>query len=155
MKTIKILLTWAFGFVSIYASAQIDTISYAKERKEIKAIVHDPKSSANSAATCMDIVMVGAKGDISFDDKEIKGARAQEKVVFQSVNLVPGTEIIRIYNASTAVVNWLADVKLKVDGKDVSMKVRRLEVYIKKQGNWCRVAGQGTEVDEHLFPNPK
>ena len=137
------------------AFAQMDTTSYVKERQEIKAIVHDPTNGANSAANCRDIVMVGAKGDISFDDKEIKGARAQEKVVFQSVNLVPGTEIIRIYNASTAVVNWLADVKLKVDGKDVNMKVRRLEVYVKKQGNWCRIAGQGTEVDEHLFPNPK
>ena len=142
-------------FASVWGFAQMDTTSFARERLEIKAIVHDPINSANSAASCSDVIMVGAKGDISFTAQELKGARGHEKVVFKSVRPVPGSEIIRIYNATTAVVNWLAAVQLQVDGHDVALKVRRLEVYVKKQGNWCRVAGQGTQVDEQLFPNPK
>jgi hypothetical protein len=96
--------------------------------------------------------MVGAKGDISFSAQEHKAVQTKEKLIFKSVKPVPGTEIIRIYGGTTAVVNWLADVQLNVDGRDIALKVRRLEVYIKQAAGWCRVAGQGTEVDEKMFP---
>ena len=150
MKTKLHLLSTLFCLSFFSVRAQIDTVSFPKERAEIKAIVHGP----NSSILGKDIIMVGAKGDISFTQEELKGARAQEKLIFKSVTPVPGSEIIRIYNATTAVVNWLAAVELQVDGHDVSLKVRRIEVYIKKDGKWNRVAGQGTEVDQTLFPNP-
>jgi hypothetical protein len=76
----------------------------------------------------------------------------KEKLVFKSVQVVPGTEFIRIYDGTTGVVNFLADVKLVVDGNDVNINVRRIEVYHKTAGAWCRIAGQGTEVDTRLFP---
>ncbi len=155
MKIKKYLVASLLCGSGMTAFAQMDTLSFTKERQEIRAIVHDPASSANSAESCNDVVMVGAKGDISFTARGLKDARSQEKVVFKSVKPVPGSEIIRIYNANTAVVNWLAAVQLQVDGHEVALKVRRLEVYVKKQGNWCRVAGQGTQVDEQLFPDPK
>ena len=151
MKTkLYLLITTLFSLSVLSVNAQIDTVSFPKERAEIKAIVHSPANSTLGK----DIIMVGAKGDISFTQEELKGARTQEKLIFKSVKPVPGSEIIRIYNATTAIVNWLAAVELQVDGHDVSLKVRRIEVYIKKGGIWNRVAGQGTEVDQTLFPNP-
>lgn len=151
MKTrLHLLITIVFCLSFASVRAQMDTVSFPKERGEIKAIVH----SNNNSALGKDVIMVGAKGDISFTQEELKGARAQQKLIFKSVTPVFGSEIIRIYNATTAVVNWLAAVELQVDGHDVSLKVRRIEVYIKKDAKWNRVAGQGTEVDQTLFPNP-
>ena len=133
------------------ALAQVDTLSYPAERQQIRGLLHQP-GGYRPPATCRDMVAVGPKGDISFSEAEWRAAQAKEKVVFKSVSPVPGSEIIRIYNANAAVVNWLADVRLNVAGKDVALKVRRLEVLIKQGGTWCRVAGQGTQVDEQLFP---
>ena len=133
------------------AFAQLDTVSYAKERREIKALLHTP-GAANGPAACHDLIMVGAKGDISFSAQAHQAVQTKEKIIFKSVRPVPGTEIIRVYDGTSAVVNWLADVQLNVDGRDVALKVRRLEVYVRKAAGWCRVAGQGTEVDEKLFP---
>ncbi|MBD2755216.1 nuclear transport factor 2 family protein [Spirosoma validum] len=101
---------------------------------------------------CPDFIAVGPKGDISFSHQQWQGAQAKEKLVFKSVRALPGHEFIRIYEGNMAVVNFLADVQLVVDGHDVAIKVRRLEVYHKMPTGWCRVAGQGTEVDEKLFP---
>jgi hypothetical protein len=133
------------------AYAQIDTLSYPRERQQIRALLRQP-GGYRPAPTCRDMVAVGPKGDISFSEAEWRAAQTREKVVFRSVSPVPGSEIIRIYNASSAVVNWLADVRLTVAGQDVALKVRRLEVFIKQGDTWCRVAGQGTQVDEQLFP---
>ncbi|OON69234.1 nuclear transport factor 2 family protein [Hymenobacter sp. CRA2] len=137
--------------VTTAAYAQMDTLSYAAERQQIRTLLHQP-GGYRPAAACRDMVAVGPKGDISFSEAEWRAAQAKEKLVFKSVSVVPGSEIIRIYNATSAVVNWLADVRLQVAGKDVAIKVRRLEVFIKQGNNWCRVAGQGTQVDEQLFP---
>jgi hypothetical protein len=149
MKTT--IATTLFLLATTNAFAQMDTVSYAKERREIKALLHTP-SGANGPATCNDLIMVGAKGDISFSAQAHKAVQTKEKIVFKSVKPVPGTEIIRVYDGTSAVVNWLADVQLNVDGRDIALKVRRLEVYVKKAAGWCRVAGQGTEVDEKMFP---
>ncbi|MCC3160101.1 nuclear transport factor 2 family protein [Hymenobacter sp. 15J16-1T3B] len=133
------------------AYAQLDTLGYPAERLQIRALLHQP-GGYRPGPTCRDMVAVGPKGDISFSEAEWRAAQAKEKVVFRSVRVVPGSEIIRIYNANSAVVNWLADVRLSVAGQDVALKVRRLEVFIKQGSTWCRVAGQGTQVDEQLFP---
>jgi hypothetical protein len=149
MKTT--LVTTLLLLITTRAFAQMDTVSYAQERREIKALLHRP-GAANGPAACNDVIMVGAKGDISFSAQEHKAVQTKEKLIFKSVKPVPGTEIIRVYGGTTAVVNWLADVQLNVDGRDVALKVRRIEVYVRKAAGWCRVAGQGTEVDEQLFP---
>ncbi|MBJ6111165.1 hypothetical protein JAO73_19235 [Hymenobacter sp. BT523] len=149
MKTTSLIILSLLA--TTRAFAQLDTVSYAKERREIKALLHSP-GAANGPAACTDIIMVGAKGDISFSAQEHKAVQTKEKLIFKSVKPVPGTEIIRVYGGTSAVVNWLADVQLNVDGRDLALKVRRLEVYVKKAAGWCRVAGQGTEVDEKMFP---
>ncbi|MBO0356854.1 hypothetical protein J0X19_02755 [Hymenobacter sp. BT186] len=149
MKTL--LATSLLLLAATAASAQLDTVSYPQERQAIRAMLHGP-GGPERVSCPNDIVAVGAKGDISYSVQQWKGVQTKEKLVFKSVKPVPGTEIIRIYGGTSAVVNWLADVQLNVNGRDVALKVRRLEVFIKKDTGWCRVAGQGTEVDEKMHP---
>jgi len=151
MKRITLFLLVIFG--SFDAFAQIDTVSYAKERMEIRSLMRNRKPDV--PIDCNDFIAVGPKGDISFSHQQWQGTQAREKVVFKSVRPIPGQEFIRIYEGKMAVVNFLADIQLVVDGRDVNIKVRRLEVYHKNSSGWCRVAGQGTEVDEKLFPVKK
>ena len=146
-QTIFVLLAL---FVSYNAIAQIDTTSYPKERQEIRELMRNRKPDVQ--IDCKDFIAVGAKGDISFSHEAWQGVQSKQKVVFKSVRPVPGNEFIRIYDSNMAVVNFLINVQLEVDGREVNMKVRRLEVFHKTASGWCRVAGQGTEVDEKLFP---
>lgn len=71
---------------------------------------------------CKDFIAVGAKGDISFSHEQWQGVQSKEKVVFKSVWPVPGNEFIRIYDGNMAVVNFLINVQLEVDGREVNMK---------------------------------
>lgn len=148
MKTI--FSTAILFLLTLIAQAQVDTTSYPKERLEIKQLLRSQKPG--TVIDCDDFIAVGPKGDISFTRQQWIEAQKKEKVVFKSVMPIPGQEIIRIYEGTMAVVNVLIQVRLGIEGKDVDIKVRRLEVYHKKQGKWCRVAGQGTQVDENLFP---
>lgn len=132
------------------SNAQIDTTSYPEQRKQILDLLHH--SGPGTEKSCGDLVAVGPKGDISFSRKEWAAAQAKEQVVFRSLMIMPGSEVVRVYDGTTAVVNFLADVALTVAGKEVNLKVRRLEVYHKTAAGWCMVAGQGTQVDETLFP---
>lgn len=148
MKIILLLTTMMLsGFL---ASAQVDTTSFSKERQEVRELMQ--RQRPDKPIDCNDFIAVGPKGDISFSQNQWKEVQQKEKLVFKSVQVVPGNQFIRIYDGTTAVVNFLADVKLIIDGRDVNIKVRRLEVYHKTANQWCRVAGQGTEVDEKLFP---
>ncbi|TLV03522.1 DUF4440 domain-containing protein [Dyadobacter luticola] len=146
-KVMLLLLILSAGYQAL---AQVDTTSYPKERQEIRNLLHQRKP--NAGIDCNDFIAVGPKGDISFSHQQWQSAQAKEKVVFKSVQAVPGHEFIRIYEGNVAVVNFLANVHLTVDAKEVHLKVRRLEVYHKTASGWCRVAGQGTEVAEGLFP---
>ena len=151
----KTLLIFVFSLGAISAFAQLDTLSFPNERKEVETFMHDPEFKVQTQNNCNDFVSVGPKGDINLSLPQWRETQQKEKLVFKSVKVVPGSEIIRIYTATTAVVNWLADVQINVQGHDIALKVRRLEVFIKKNGSWCMVAGQGTQVDERLFPVQK
>ncbi|CCG98399.1 hypothetical protein FAES_0387 [Fibrella aestuarina BUZ 2] len=151
MKTLTVALILIASFCSYTAAeAQIDTTSYPTERQQIRALMRQRRPS--EPIDCSDFIAVGPKGDISFSHKEWLAVQAKEKLVFKSVRALPGHEFIRIYDGTMAVVNFLAEVQLVVDDRDLAIKVRRLEVYHKEPTGWCRVAGQGTEVDEKLFP---
>lgn len=147
----KNIVTASIAILSCYSLyAQTDTTSFPEERQAVRQLMHESKPGTR--IDCNDFIAVGPKGDISFSFSEWKAAQIKQKVVFKSVVSLPGHEFIRIYDGNTAVVNFLANVHLVVDGQDVRIKVRRLEVYHKSTAGWCRVAGQGTIVDETLFP---
>jgi len=148
MKALLILTFLSLGTYSVYA--QVDTTSYSNERQEIRQVLRNQRPG--TLTDCNDMIAVGPKGDISFSHQQWVEAQKKEKLVFKSVRPVPGNEFIRIYDGTTAVVNSLINVQLAVEGRDISIKVRRLEVYRKNATGWCRVAGQGTQVDETLFP---
>lgn len=148
MKQIGLLLTLLT--ISTLAFTQVDTLSYPEDRKAIWALIRQPQRAA--PIDCSDFIAVGPKGDISFSRQQWIENQQKLKLTFKSLRIVDGTAFIRIYDGTTAVVNFLAAVELIVDKKNVQLKVRRLEVYHKSNGQWCRVAGQGTEVDEQLFP---
>ncbi|WP_316850505.1 nuclear transport factor 2 family protein [Pedobacter agri] len=148
MKTV--LLFTFLSFFYLHVTAQMDTTSYPKERAEIRQVLRSQKPGVTT--DCSDMIAVGPKGDISFSRQQWLAVQQKEKLTFKSVRPVPGNEYIRIYEGNIAMVNLLIEVNLLVNGQDISIKVRRLEVYHKRSGNWCRVAGQGTQVDEGLFP---
>jgi len=148
----KILIICLLNALALSGYTQIDTLNFPKERMEIRALLLDSELKAKTQKNCSDLISVGPKGDINYSLTQWRDAQAKENLVFKSVKVVPGSEIIRIYGSTTAVVNWLADVQLIIQGQDIALKVRRLEVFVKKNGNWCMVAGQGTQVDEKLFP---
>lgn len=148
MKTFLNIILFASCTSSVFA--QLDTTSFPDERREIRELLRHQKPG--TPVDCSDFIAVGPKGDISFSHQQWVEVQKKEKVVFKSVRPVPGNEFIRIYEGSTAVVNILLDVNLAVNGQDVRIKVRRLEVYHRSSNGWCRVAGQGTQVDETLFP---
>ena len=148
MKTLLTLLLLSLTTTGVLA--QLDTTSYPKERQAIRELLRHQQPS--TLIDCPDFIAVGPKGDISFSHQQWLAVQKKEKLVFKSVQPVAGHQFIRIYDGTTAVVNALMTVKLVVDGQDVNIKVRRLEVYHKADTGWCRVAGQGTQVDEKLFP---
>ncbi|GAB3953341.1 hypothetical protein GCM10028805_36860 [Spirosoma harenae] len=148
MKTLLTLFLLSLATTCVFA--QLDTTSYPKERQAIRELLRHQQPG--TLIDCADFIAVGPKGDISFSHQQWLAVQKKEKLVFKSVQPVAGHQFIRIYDGTTAVVNALIDVKLVVDGQDVTIKVRRLEVYHKAASGWCRVAGQGTQVDEKLFP---
>ncbi|GAB4014321.1 hypothetical protein [Spirosoma koreense] len=148
MKTLLTLLLLSLTTTGVFA--QLDTASYPKERQAIRELLRHQQPG--TLIDCADFIAVGPKGDISFSHQQWLAVQKKEKLVFKSVQPVAGHQFIRIYEGTMAVVNSLMAVKLVVDGQDLTINVRRLEVYHKAATGWCRVAGQGTQVDESLFP---
>jgi len=146
----KMTLSLAFSLAVFVAAAQVDTSSYPEQRRELLQLLRE--SGPGKEKSCGDLVAVGPKGDLSLSRQQWIEAQKKQQVVFKSVRLVPGSEIVRVYDKTCGVVNFLLEVSLVVAGKDLTIKVRRLEVYHHTTSGWCMVAGQGTEVDEQLFP---
>ncbi|RYY54720.1 MAG: hypothetical protein EOO09_13325 [Chitinophagaceae bacterium] len=148
MKKTILVVCSCIAFFSAFA--QVDTTAYPEQRRELLAIIRE--SGPGKEKSCGDLVAVGPKGDLSLSRQQWIKAQKKQQVVFKSMRLVPGTEIVRVYDKTCGVVNFLLEVSLLVAGKDVTVKVRRLEVYHHGTAGWCMVAGQGTEVDETIFP---
>ena len=146
----KIMLILCCCLVVFAGRTQIDTTAWPEQRKELLQLLHT--SGPGKEKSCGDLVAVGPKGDLSLSRQQWIEAQKKQQVVFKSVRVVPGSEIVRVYDKTCGVANFLLEVFLVVAGKDVTIKVRRLEVYHYTGTGWCMVAGQGTEVDERIFP---
>ena len=134
-------------------SAKLNLTTYPEIRKEVIEYMHknlpDKKKSheKDSETNCKDdIVAVGPEGLRSIGHAKWKKNFDDDKVTFKKVIIVPGTEIVRLYNGgNTAVRNVLMDVTLDTPIGEVNLDVMRLETYIKNGDTWCMVAGQGTQ----------
>lgn len=135
-------------------STKLDLMSYPEIRKEVVEYMHhiapDKKKSheEDTGMNCKDdIVAVGPEGLRSIGHAKWKKNVDDAKVTFKKVIVVPGTEIVRLYNGgNTAVRNVLMDVTLDTPIGEVNLDVIRLETYIKNGDTWCMVAGQGTNL---------
>ena len=131
-------------------STRIDLTSYPEIRKELIAlrIANVPNKAfiKPKANDCMDdMVAVGPAGERSIGNEQWKKGFQKNAVSFKKVELIPNSDIVRIYNeGKTAVMNYVVNVTFDTPAGDFNLNVCRAETYIKKGDVWCMVAGQGT-----------
>ena len=118
-----------------------DTTNYPEDRKLINSIsnIFDPSLSLNDNS-----ISIGADGSIAYGLEEEMQKFARNGMTFKSVVSVPGTELVRIFNGHTAIKTKVADVVFSTPDGDLHFKVIRSETYIKDNGKWYYVLGQGT-----------
>lgn len=135
----------ALGTVKLLAQApplgKYDTINYPEDRKFINSIsnIFDPSLSLNDNS-----ISIGADGSIAYGLEEEFQKFARNGMTFKSDVTVPGTELVRIFNGQTAIKTKIADVVFSTPDGDLHFKVIRAETYIKDNGKWYFVLGQGT-----------
>lgn len=131
-------------------STRIDLTSFPEIRKELIALrsanVPDSAFTGKKANDCMDdMVAVGPAGERSIGNEQWKKGFEKNAVSFKKVELIPNSDIVRVYNeGKTAVMNYVVNVTFDTPAGDFNLNVCRVETYIKKGDVWCLVAGQGT-----------
>jgi len=116
--------------------------NYPEERKAINSLRNLPDSAKHLND---DYIAVGPEGHISYGLKEWQQGFANTGVKFKGVTLIPGANIMRVYNGDIAVKNMVIDVAFDTPKGDMFITVIRTETYIKQNGNWYFVGGQGTK----------
>jgi hypothetical protein len=136
-------------FVSTTTLAQVpptgkyNSTNYPEDRKAIEALgmINDSTVYLND-----DYIAVGPEGKVSYGFEEWKKGFSDKGATFKSVTPRPGTYILRVYNGDAAVKNMILDVVFATPGGDMSITVIRTETYIKQNGKWYFVGGQGTKL---------
>ena len=134
-----------FTSLNLFAQAppagKYDTTNYPKDREFINSIsnIFDPSLSLDDNS-----ISIGADGSISYGLEEEFQKFARNGMTFKSVVSVPGTELVRIFNGTTAIKTKVADVVFSTPEGDLHFKVIRAETYIKQNDKWYFVLGQGT-----------
>lgn len=131
-------------------STKLDLVSYPEARKAVmdaRMADKPDKTSKSKPNSCADDhVAVGPEGMRSIGFEQWDENRKKAAVTFKKVELIPGSMIARIYNeGKTAVLNYVVNVTLDTPAGEINLNVCRLETYINKGGQWCMVAGQGTQ----------
>ena len=124
-------------------AGKYNTISYPEARKAID-ILNSKMDSSQFLND--DMIAVGPEGKVSYGFEEWKKGFADKGATFKSITPRPGTNILRVYNGDAAVRNMILDVVFAKPGADFSITVVRTETYIKQDGTWYFVAGQGTKL---------
>jgi Domain of unknown function (DUF4440) len=136
-------------FISVNTMAQVppvgkyNTTNYPEDRKAIEALgmINDSTAYLND-----DYIAVGPEGRVSYGFEQWKEGFAEKGATFKSITPRPGTYILRVYNGDAAVKNMILDVVFSTPGGDMSITVIRTETYIKQNGKWYFVGGQGTKL---------
>ena len=120
-----------------------ETTNYPKDRKIINSIKNsfDKSLSLND-----DYVGIGADGKMSFGIPAELQTFVKDSISFKSITPVTGTELLRIFNGTTAIKTKAVDVVFNSPKGDVHFKVIRAETFIKQKGKWYFVLGQGTNL---------
>ena len=134
-------------FITLKAAAQevpfgkYDTTNYPRDRKIINSIQNsfDKSLSLND-----NYVGIGADGKMSFGVPEELQPFIKDSISFKSITPLRGTELLRIFNGVTAIKTKTVDVLFDSPRGDVHFKVIRAETFIKQNGKWYFVLGQGT-----------
>lgn len=140
-----ILLVIALKAIAAFGQApppgKYDTLNYPEDRKFINAIsnIFDSSLSLNDNS-----ISIGADGSIAYGLEQEFKKFERNNMTFKSVVTVPGTELVRIFNGHTAIKTKIADVVFNTPEGDLHFKVIRAETYIKDNGRWYYVLGQGT-----------
>lgn len=136
-------------------AGKYDTANYPEDRKAIELL---GRRNDSTRFLNDDYIAIGPEGRISYGFEQWKQGFKEEGATFKSATPVPGTTILRIYNGDAAVKNFVLDVVFATAKGDFPIRVVRTETYIKQNGRWYFVSGQGTRVlskeeyDEHMKP---
>ena len=156
LRTAMTFLVVAFMTLNVVGqtvpAGKYDITNYPKDRKIINSIQNsfDKSLSLND-----DYVGIGADGKMSFGIPAELQTFVKDSISFKSITPVPGTELLRIFNGTTAIKTKAVDVVFSSPKGDVHFKVIRAETFIKQKGKWYFVLGQGTnfmtqaEFDEY------
>lgn len=120
-----------------------NTSSYPDDRKAIELL---SRKNDSTRFNHDDYIAVGPEGRISYGFAEWQKGFQEEGATFKSARPVPGSTVLRIYNGDAAVKTFTLDVVFATTKGDFPLKVVRTETYIKQNGKWYFVAGQGTRV---------
>ena len=142
LAAVMMMLSTVYAIAQVPAPGKYNTTSYPEDRKAIEAL---NTSKDNSQYLNDDYIAVGPEGKVSYGFEEWKKGFTDNNFTFKSVRLVPGTYILRIYNGDAAVKSLVADVVFATPKGDVAITVIRTETYIKENGRWYFVSGQGTK----------
>lgn len=137
-------------------AGKYDTTSYPGDRKAIALL---GKVNDSTRFLHDDYIAVGPEGRISYGFEDWKKGFKEEGASFKSARPVAGSTILRIYNGDAAVKTFVLDVVFATTKGDFHIRVVRTETYIKEEGRWYFVSGQGTRVlskeefDQHMRPD--
>lgn len=131
------------GMAQVPPTGKFNTTNYPEDRKAIEALgmVKDSSVHLND-----DYIAIGPEGKVSYGYDDWKKGFTDKGASFKSVTPRPGTYILRVYNGDAAVKNMILDVVFATPGGDMSITVIRSETYIKQNGKWYFVGGQGTKL---------
>lgn len=122
-------------------AGKYNTTNYPEERKEIALMNRLPDSLKHLND---DYIAVGPEGLISYGLEQWKKGFSDAGVTFKSAKPVPGMSVLRVYNGDAAVNHFVVDVVLSTPTGDLPIRVIRTETFIKQEGKWYFVSGQGT-----------
>lgn len=124
-------------------AGKYNTDNYPEDRKAIDSLNgYDPSNLLND-----DLISVGPEGKISYGFAQwTTPVPGLEDFRFKSFTPMPGMTVLRVYNGDAAVRHSVIDVVVTSPTKgDFALRVIRTETYIKTNGKWHLVYGQGTK----------
>lgn len=122
-----------------------NTTNYPDDRNAINALRNLPDSATHLND---DYIAVGPEGHISYGLEQWQQGFKATGVKFKAVRPVMGASFMRVYNGDTAVKNMIADIVFDTPKGDMNITVIRTETYIKENGKWYFVGGQGTKKSD-------